>query len=124
MDKKKILIADDETNIRSLLRDLLDSEYTILEANNGDEAIRMAQGQNPDLILMDIMMPKTDGYTACSIIKTDQTTNKIPIVMLSGIGYDLNKKLAREIGAEGYISKPFSLQDLRDTIDQFLKPAS
>jgi twitching motility two-component system response regulator PilG len=69
---------------------------------------------------MDIMMPNMNGYTACCAIKKDPTTKAIPIVMLSVLHYALNVKLAKEIGSDGYITKPFSLQDLLGTVDEFL----
>ena len=117
----RILIADDEPNIRSLVSSMLGKDYVVLEASDGEEALNIARRQKPDLVLMDIMMPKVDGYSACSIIKTDQTTKGIPVVMLTAIGYELNKELAKKIGADGYITKPFSLQGLLHTIKQFLK---
>jgi len=123
MDKKKILIADDEQSIRLLVRRLLSQNYIVLEASDGEEAIDIARSQKPDLILMDIMMPKVDGYTACHQIKKDQATKAIPVVMLTGVGHELNKKLSFEVGAKGYITKPFSLQDLLDVIRPLL-PAS
>jgi len=119
--EKKILVADDESNIRLLVSSMLDKDYTVLEASNGQEAVDIARSEEPDLILMDIMMPKLDGYTACSLIKADGATKVIPVVMLTGVGHELNKRLAEEIGAEGYITKPFSLGDLLDTIGKFLK---
>jgi len=121
MSNKKILIADDEPSIRLLVSSMLGKDYTVLEVSDGQEAINIARSQKPDLILMDIMMPKVDGYTACSALKTDQTTKKIPVVMVTGVGHELNKKLANEIDANGYITKPFSLQSLLDTIGPFLK---
>jgi len=121
MGNKKILIADDEPNVCSLVSSMLGKDYTVLKASNGEEAINVARSQKPHLILMDIMMPKVDGYTACSIIKTDQSTKMIPVIMLTGVGHELNKKLANEIGADGYVTKPFTLQDLLDTIGQFLR---
>ncbi len=123
MDKKKILIADDEQSIRLLVRRLLSQNYIVLEASDGEEAIDIARREKPDLILMDIMMPKVDGYTACYQIKKDQATKAIPVVMLTGVGHELNKKLSFEVGAKGYITKPFSLQDLLDVIRPLL-PAS
>ena len=123
MDKKKILIADDEQSIRLLVRRLLSQNYIVLEASDGEEAIDIARRENPDLILMDIMMPKVDGYTACHQITKDQATKAIPVVMLTGVGHELNKKLSFEVGAKGYITKPFSLQDLLDVIGPLL-PAS
>ncbi|MFH1446399.1 MAG: response regulator, partial [Chloroflexota bacterium] len=65
-------------------------------------------------------MPKMDGYTACSEIKADQTTNMIPVVMLTAVGHKLNKKFAEEMGAEGYITKPFTSQELLDAIRKSL----
>jgi CheY-like chemotaxis protein len=65
---------------------------------------------------MDLMMPKMDGYTACSIIKTDPRTAGIPVVMITGIGFELNKQLAEKVGASGYITKPFALSDVIKTI--------
>jgi two-component system alkaline phosphatase synthesis response regulator PhoP len=119
MDKKKILVADDELSVRSLVRQLLNKDYIVIEATNGKEAVDIAKGQKPDLILMDLMMPEIDGYAACSIIKADRATQLIPVVMLTGVGHELNKKLAQRIGASGYITKPFQLQDLLDAIGKF-----
>jgi len=121
MDIKKILIADDEINIILLVRSMLDRYYTVIGASDGEEAINIARSQKPDLILMDILMPRLDGYAACHAIKTEQATKAIPVVMLTAVGYELNKKLAKEVGADGYITKPFSPQGLLNTIGQFLK---
>ena len=119
MDKRKILIADDELYIRLLVGDALGRDYVILEASNGEEAINITRTEKPDLILMDILMPKLDGYTACYEIKNDEATKAIPVVMLTGIGHELNKKLAQEMGADGYITKPFNLEGLLDTVKQY-----
>lgn len=120
MDKKKILIADDEPNIRSLVSRMLGKDYIVIEATNGEEAIDIAKRQEPDLILMDLMMPKMDGYAACSSIKTDQATKGIPVVMLTGVTHELNKSFAREMGADGYLSKPFSADELLRQVKQVL----
>jgi two-component system alkaline phosphatase synthesis response regulator PhoP len=120
MNKKKILIADDEPTIRLIIRRMLDEDYVVLEATNGEEAVDIARGQKPDLILMDLMMPKMDGYTACSEIKSDQATKVIPVVMLTAVGHEFNKKYAMEIGAEGYVTKPFNHQELIDMITPLL----
>lgn len=121
MGRKKILITDDEENIRLLVRNMLGKDYIVLGASDGREAIDMAHTQQPDLILMDIMMPKMDGYTACSAIKKDPATRAIPVVMVSAIGHELNVKLGQEMGASGYITKPFEPRDLLDAIDRCLK---
>ena len=118
--KRKILIVDDEPYVRLLVRRFLSNNYTVIEASDGEEAVNMARSQKPDLILMDIMMPKMDGYTSCYEIKIDPITEAIPVVMLTAVGYELNVKLSKDMGAEGYITKPFSHHDLQDAISQFL----
>jgi len=120
MNKKKILVADDEPSIRLTVRRMLDKDYIVLEATNGEEAVDIAQGQKPDLILMDLMMPKMDGYTACSRIKADQEAKIIPVIMLTAVSHELNKKFAMETGADGYITKPFTYQELMDVIAPLL----
>jgi CheY-like chemotaxis protein len=119
--RRTILIVDDEDNIRRLVRSTLGEENVVIEAKNGEEAVRIAQSSKPDIILMDIMMPKMDGYTACQMIKTSPATKAIPVVMLTGLDFELNIGLSRDMGANGYMTKPFSHQDLLDTIDRFLR---
>jgi len=77
--KKKVLVVDDEPAVRQLLRKILSKDYAVLEAQNGEEAVNMAQSLKPDVILMDMMMPKMDGLTACHAIKTNQITRGIQI---------------------------------------------
>ncbi len=120
LSKKKILIADDEQPIRSLVTRFLGNKYTVLEAGDGEVTIELSRRQKPDLILLDIMMPKMDGYTACHTLKRDPLTKAIPVVMLTGLGYALNLKLSQEMGADGYITKPFTSQDLLSTIGKLL----
>jgi two-component system alkaline phosphatase synthesis response regulator PhoP len=119
-DKRKILIVDDEPNVRRLVCTMLKKKFTVLEAEDGGQAIDMACIEKPDLILMDIMMPKMDGYTSCYAIKNEPTTKSIPILMLTAIDLKLNLKLSQEIGADGYITKPFTSKALLDNIAQFL----
>ena len=119
--KKKVLVVDDEPAVRQLLRKILSKDYAVLEAQNGEEAVNMAQSLKPDVILMDMMMPKMDGLTACLAIKTNQITRGIPVVMLTAIDYELNKKLSKDVmGADEYITKPFNSQALLKTIRQLL----
>jgi len=120
MDKKRVLIADDEPGIRLAVTRMLDKDYYVLEASNGEEAVQLAGRERPDVILMDLMMPSMDGYTACSLIKADQATKTIPVLILTGIGHEFNKKFAMEMGADGYITKPFTSQGLADVIASIL----
>jgi CheY-like chemotaxis protein len=118
---KTILIVEDEPKNMKLLRDLLQRfGYEILEASDGEQGVKLAGEKIPNLILMDIMMPKMDGYAACTEIKANQSTRHIPVVMLTAVGYDLNKKLAKQMGADGYVTKPFSRQQLLDAITPLL----
>jgi CheY-like chemotaxis protein len=116
-----ILIVDDEQAIRSLVMKLLGDKYIVLEAADGEAAVNIARRDKPDIILMDILMPKMSGYAALSAIKTDPVTKGIPVVMLTGLGDEVDKKLAKQMGADGYITKPFSLQDLKKTISRLSK---
>ena len=119
---KKILIADDEPGIRELVRRVLSKDYVVVEAQNGVEAVNITHSQKPDLILLDIMMPEMDGLTACNTIKKESATKQIPVVMLTAMGGDISKKLAKDaFGADAYITKPFSPQEILDTIGRFLK---
>ena len=122
MHHPRILVVDDEENIRHLLRSMLGNKYIVLEAKDGEIAIDIARRNKPDLILMDIMMPKMDGYTACYTIKQDPATKTIPVVMVTAVGQELNKKLAKEMGADGYITKPFSLLELLNTVELLVNP--
>ncbi len=119
---KKILVVDDEPHVRQLVKRLLSNEYTVLEAENGVEALEMVRSQKPDLVLMDIMMPKLDGLSACSEIKHDLSIRHIPVIMLTAITHDLNRRLSEKvIGANGYITKPFDVIDLLPKIKELLE---
>jgi CheY-like chemotaxis protein len=118
--RKEVLIVDDEQSVRLLVKKFLSDDYTVIEASDGQKAVDVARSQKPDIILMDIMMPTMDGLTACSEIKRNASTSKIPIIMLTGVDYELNKRLCKELGASAYITKPFSLQELLDIVSKFL----
>ena len=117
-DKKKILVADDELYIRLLVKDILEPEFDVIEASNGEEAVSTARNELPALVLMDILMPKLDGYTACHAIKNNELTKDIPVIMLTGVGHELNRQLSQEMGATAYITKPFNPEDLLDKARQ------
>ncbi len=118
--RKKVLVADDDPSILYSVRRVLGNSYVVIEASNGEEAVNLAQRHKPDIIFMDMMMPEKDGLTACAEIKANEATTAIPVVMLTGVGCELNKKLAESMGASGYVTKPFKPQELLDTISQFL----
>ncbi|MGD9117489.1 MAG: response regulator [Dehalococcoidia bacterium] len=118
---KRILIADDEETVRSLVKRLLGKTYKVLEAENGEEAVKVAVNHKPDLILMDILMPKMDGLTACYAIKRNPATKEIPVVMLTAVDYELNRKLSQDVmGAQDYITKPFDAETLTSVMARFI----
>ncbi len=121
---KVILIVDDNPKDLVLIRDLLRlSGFTTIEATGGEQGIELARAKKPDLILMDILMPKMDGYTACHEIKMDKATKGIPVVIITSLGFQLNKELSKDVSADGYIRKPIDHQELLDVMHRFL-PAS
>jgi len=109
LDKKKVLIVDDESHIVELVRVCLeDTDYDIIEAYDGQEALDKARSEKPDLILLDIMLPKMDGYEVCKNLKTDDSTKSIPVVMLTAKGQEVDKVKGFQSGADSYMTKPFS----------------
>jgi len=115
--RKKILVADDDAADRKLVRMVLGKAHSVIEAGDGEQAVVLAQQHKPDVIMLDMMMPRKDGLTACSEIRANPLTKAIPIIMLTGVGYELNEKLAVSLGVNRYITKPFNAQDLLDVID-------
>jgi len=122
--RRKVLIVDDEPNVRRLSRTILSKKFDVFEAENGIQAIEMAKVQKPDIILMDMMMPKMDGLTACQAIRNDPETKSIPIIMVTAVGFELNMKLSQQMGSNGYLTKPFSPHDLLAKIAQVLTDSS
>ncbi|MDD5402220.1 MAG: response regulator [Dehalococcoidales bacterium] len=119
--KAKILVADDDEMSRRLLEAVLTPKgYEVILAKDGIEALNIALTQAPDLIILDIMMPGMDGYLTLNKIKEDDSTANIPVLMITAVGYDYNIKLANQLGASGYITKPIDLAEVRSTVASLL----
>ena len=119
--KRKILNVEDDLALSNILQMTLNKSCDILLARNGREGVDMAALQHPDLILMDIMMPVMDGLTALTILKENDLTATIPVIFLSGkVQYDDILRGFR-MGADHYITKPFTSTELRSGIDLFLE---
>ena len=119
---KKILIADDEATVRDLVKLSLEHEgYEFFEAENGVEALQMAQALIPDLILLDVMMPGKIGYQVCSELKSDPATKKITIVFLTGRDNSLSLETVKESGGDDIVSKPFRPHELKARIRKLLQ---
>ncbi len=107
---KKILVVDDEKNILDIIVFNLKNEgYETVSAGDGEEAVKMQKEHNPDLILLDVMLPKMDGFTVC---KTIRTYSNVPIIMLTARADEVDKIMGLELGADDYITKPFSMKEL------------
>jgi len=120
---KKILIVDDQIEVRELVQVTLEiGDYQILSAENGQQAVNIAQAEHPDIILMDIMMPgsEVDGLEACRTLKSDPATSDITIVMLSAKGQDSDIDAGRSAGADDYFTKPFSPIALIEKVEEVM----
>lgn len=108
---KKILIVDDEPHIRALLEqtleDLEDYGIELLTASNGQEAWETAQEECPDLIILDVMMPRMSGYQVCELIKSKPELNNAYIIMLTAKGQAIDRQKGEQVGADEYVTKPF-----------------
>ena len=112
-DKKTILVVDDEKNIRDLLVFNLQNEgYNTLEAEDGLQAVDIALKENPDLILLDVMLPKLDGKSVCKKLRYSLNMSNIPILMISAKDTETDKIVGLEIGADDYITKPFQIREV------------
>lgn len=121
MAKGKILVVDDEIYIVHILDFSLGMEgYEVLTALDGEQALEKARAQHPDLIVLDIMMPKLDGYETCKMLKADDRTKDIPVILLSAKGRNVDQKIGFEVGADEYITKPFSPRKLVERINAIL----
>jgi DNA-binding response OmpR family regulator len=107
--KRRILLADDDPSLRRLIEATLGSpDFEVLQAVDGEEALRMAREQQPELLLLDVNMPKLDGFQVCQTLKSEPETSGIKVVMISARGNDVDRARGREVGADDYFIKPFS----------------
>jgi DNA-binding response OmpR family regulator len=120
----KILIAEDERDIRELIIFTLRyGGFEVIAVSNGEEAVDAARRENPDLILLDVRMPKLTGYDACRRLKADPLLRQIPVVFLSAKGQEAEVQIGIEAGAIEYILKPFSPDMLNKRVGELLKKA-
>ncbi len=122
MDEKMVLvIEDDELNLKLVKEMLRLGNYRTIEAMDAETGIQMSRRHKPDLILMDIHLPKMDGLSATRIIKSDENLKQIPIVALTALAMADDREKALEAGCDDYVTKPFRLKNLLKTIDQLLR---
>jgi DNA-binding response OmpR family regulator len=122
MARGKVLIVDDEEYIQHILNFSFGAEgYDVVTASDGEEGLSKAKDEKPDVIVMDIMMPRMDGYEACKKIKSDPATRNIPVILLTAKGRDADRKLGSDAGADDYIVKPFSPGRLIERVEGIIK---
>jgi DNA-binding response OmpR family regulator len=122
---KKVLIVDDEPNIVAALEFLLQKQgYAVKVADNGDEALAELDAFNPDLVLLDVMMPKVSGYEVCQRMRAQPKWRHIKIVMLSAKGREVEVSKGMSLGADLYVTKPFSSTELVATIGNLISGAA
>ncbi len=120
-EKPKILIVDDEPDILEILEILLKEEYRVIQAQNGEEALKKVKEESPELIILDYMMPKKDGVQVCREIKQDIFLRHIPVIILTGKGEIHQKVKGLDAGADDYIVKPFDPQELMARVRMALR---
>jgi len=122
---KKILIVDDEPNIVAAVEFLLRRKgHDVVVARNGDEALQLVEAATPDLVLLDVMMPAKSGYEVCRRLRERPEWQDIKIIMLSAKGRDAEVSKGLSLGADMYVTKPFSTRDLMSKIEGLLAPPS
>ena len=122
--KKKILIAEDDPDMFNLYKGLFKDAFELIPAANGKEAVSLAISQLPDLVIMDVMMPEMDGWEALTQIKQNPVTAKIPVILLSALSEYTDIRRGYNLGADSYITKPFSTKELMTTLNLCLRGAS
>jgi DNA-binding response OmpR family regulator len=118
---RKVLIADDEHNIRHILDFSLHAEgFDVISAENGEDAFTLAVNEIPDLIILDVMMPGRGGIETCKVLKEDDRTADIPVILLTAKSTREDRDIGKAAGADGYITKPFSPQNVIDSVQSLL----
>lgn len=121
----KILVVDDEEHIRELLKFNLEKNgFNVACASNGMEALQFIKNEKPKLILLDLMLPGIDGYDVCKRIRANKDTSSIPIIMITAKSEEIDKILGLELGADDYITKPFSVRELIARVKAILRRTS
>ena len=116
-----VLVADDEEDIRELIVFRLEnSGYTVIEAHDGAEALELARSEQPDLAVLDVMMPKMDGYELTQRLREDEATSRMPIILLTARTQEADVQHGFDAGADDYIRKPFSPEELRSRVQAIL----
>lgn len=119
---KTVLIVDDEKDIVETLKFILESEgLSCIVAYDGEEALNLAKTQNPDLIILDVMLPKINGYKVCRLLKFDSKYKHIPVLMVTARTQEEDKIIGEETGANEYVTKPFDIETVTNLVKKYLE---
>ena len=121
LEKPTVLIVEDNEDMRQFIRYILSDSYNLIEAENGEEGFEVAKKHLPDVVISDVMMPKTDGFDLCQLLKTNVATNHIPVILLTAYALDEQKQVGFESGADAYISKPFNVKLLKTRVRKLIE---
>lgn len=113
MDNKKLLIVDDEQENRDALNAIFSDDYKVIIGKNGEEGLKLAKDELPDLIILDIVMPKMDGYQTCLRLRQNEDTKKIPIIFLTSKNEPESESFGLDLGADDFVTKPFNKEVLK-----------
>jgi len=120
-ERPTVLIVEDNEDMRQFIRYILSDNYNLIEAENGEEGFEVAKKHLPDVVISDVMMPKTDGFDLCQLLKTNVATNHIPVILLTAYALDEQKQVGFESGADAYISKPFNVKLLKTRVRKLIE---
>ena len=119
----RVLVVEDEPNIVDSLSFLMkQAGFTVQVARDGDTALRVLESQVPDLILLDVMLPRRDGYDVCRAIRANPAWSGVKVIMLTAKGRELDRRKGLELGADDYIAKPFSTREIVERVRGLLEP--
>jgi two-component system, OmpR family, alkaline phosphatase synthesis response regulator PhoP len=123
-ESRQVLVVEDEADIRNLVRYNLEQEgYVVAEAADGEQGLALARKQRPHLVVLDLMLPGMNGLEVCRVLRGDEKTAKMPVVMLTARATEVDKVLGLEIGADDYVTKPFSPRELLARVKAVLRRA-
>lgn len=121
MAKKRILVVDDEKDLVEMIVLRLEAnDFAVIKAYDGQSGFDLAKAEKPDLIILDLMLPKIDGYKVCRMLKFDEKYKNIPVIIFTAKAHDTDKELGREVRADAYITKPFEADVLLAKINELM----
>jgi DNA-binding response OmpR family regulator len=124
MAKKKLLVVDDVRETLLALKIRLEyANYEVITATDGEMGLKMAREVSPDLIVLDVMLPKIDGFSICRLLKFDEEYEHIPIIMLTAKGQQTDRETGKKVGADAYLTKPYNAKELLDHVNSLLSEA-